>query len=218
METEPSAALHRVVRSAVELVPGAEGAAATVLRRGGAVTQACTGAWAEKLDAWQYAEGEGPCLDAVRHWTVRSDALADEQRWPRFVPRALALGVGSALSVPMPVRAAWEGSLNLYARSAGAFGPAAEQVAEALSAHAAVAVAAMRTERNLRVALRTRELVATAQGMLMERYGIGADEAFAMLAQVSQRSNRKLREVAAELNDTGVLPTREAREDHARRL
>jgi hypothetical protein len=40
----------------------------------------------------------------------------------------------------------------------------------------------------------------------MERYRLTADAAFALLAEISQDTNTKLRDVAAELCWTGTLP------------
>jgi hypothetical protein len=59
---------------------------------------------------------------------------------------------------------------------------------------------------NLREALRTRELIGQAQGILMERERISADEAFDVLRRASQHVNVKLREIAQTLVDTGVSP------------
>jgi AmiR/NasT family two-component response regulator len=42
---------------------------------------------------------------------------------------------------------------------------------------------------------------------LMERHKIKEDEAFTMLTRASQRTNTKLRDVAAELVRTGALPS-----------
>jgi AmiR/NasT family two-component response regulator len=44
--------------------------------------------------------------------------------------------------------------------------------------------------------------------MLMERHKITEDEAFTMLTHASQRTNTKLRDVAAELVRTGRLSSR----------
>ncbi|QYG92283.1 ANTAR domain-containing protein [Iamia sp. SCSIO 61187] len=50
---------------------------------------------------------------------------------------------------------------------------------------------------NLRTALAGRDLIGQAKGILMERHGITADEAFERLVQISQTTNTKLGEVAA---------------------
>jgi hypothetical protein len=51
----------------------------------------------------------------------------------------------------------------------------------------------------LREALESRDVIGQAKGILMERHGIGADEAFARLVQMSQSGNVKLREIAENL-------------------
>ena len=51
----------------------------------------------------------------------------------------------------------------------------------------------------LRTALAHRDTIGMAKGLLMKRYDVDADVAFAILARTSQRSNTKLVNVAAEL-------------------
>jgi AmiR/NasT family two-component response regulator len=58
---------------------------------------------------------------------------------------------------------------------------------------------------HLDAALTTRDLIGQAKGVLMERYKITAEQAFALLARASQDTNRKLHEVAEYLTQTGVL-------------
>ena len=58
----------------------------------------------------------------------------------------------------------------------------------------------------LEEALETRTVIGQTLGMLMERYGIGKDEAFAFLARSSQHENRKLHDIAAQLVETRELP------------
>ena len=52
-------------------------------------------------------------------------------------------------------------------------------------------------------ALKTREVIGQAQGILMERERITADQAFDVLRRASQRMNVKLRDVASHLVETG---------------
>ena len=70
--------------------------------------------------------------------------------------------------------------------------------------HASVALAAAEVHAddltrnlNLQEALETRDLIGQAKGILMERQHIDADRAFEILRRASQRSNVKLRDVAA---------------------
>ena len=74
-----------------------------------------------------------------------------------------------------------------------------------LAAPAGLAVSAARKIENLTVALESRDLIGQAKGILMERYKINGQEAFDLLVVASQRSNRKLREIADELASTGEL-------------
>jgi AmiR/NasT family two-component response regulator len=57
---------------------------------------------------------------------------------------------------------------------------------------------AQRTE-NLLAALETRDQIGQAVGLLMERYSITSERAFGTLVRFSRQTNRKLRDVAAEL-------------------
>jgi AmiR/NasT family two-component response regulator len=57
----------------------------------------------------------------------------------------------------------------------------------------------LRRESHLLEALQTRELIGQGIGIVMERYGLRADRAFDYLSRVSQSSNTKLRDVAADL-------------------
>jgi AmiR/NasT family two-component response regulator len=45
-----------------------------------------------------------------------------------------------------------------------------------------------------------------AEGILMERYELTADQAFQVLARVSQRTNRELVDIADEPTQTGAVP------------
>jgi AmiR/NasT family two-component response regulator len=58
----------------------------------------------------------------------------------------------------------------------------------------------------LQAALSTREVIGQAQGILMERERISATQAFDVLRRASQHLNRKLRDVAQDLVDTGDEP------------
>ena len=60
----------------------------------------------------------------------------------------------------------------------------------------------------LRRALETRTTIGVAVGIVMERYGLGQDRAFEALSRWSQESNRKLRDLAADLVAGRPLPHR----------
>lgn len=103
--------------------------------------------------------------------------------------------------------------LVLHPSPGSAFGAGARDRAELLGALGGLALAALderrRAERqtaDLMAALATRELIGQAQGILMERRRLTADEAFTVLRHCSQQLNRKLHDVARHLIETGELP------------
>ena len=71
---------------------------------------------------------------------------------------------------------------------------------------ASVALAAARTESGLRQAMDGRHLIGIAQGILMERFDLSTDKAFAVLRRYSQDRNMKLRNVAAYVVESRGLP------------
>ncbi len=206
-ETGSEATLAHVVRGAVALIPGVDEASVSVVAQRRTVDSlAPTGELAARVDALQGEVGQGPCLDAVwEQQTVRVPDLAHERRWPLFARRAAEAGAGSMLSFQLFVRADNLGALNLYSRRPQAFDDESEHVGLLFAAHAAVAFAGARKEEQLVRALGNRDVIGQAKGILMERYKITGDRAFALLVRVSQDTNRKLREVADELVQRGDL-------------
>jgi hypothetical protein len=60
---------------------------------------------------------------------------------------------------------------------------------------------------DLIAALGTREIIGQAEGILIERERITADQAFDVLRRASQHLNIKLREVASYVVETGEVPS-----------
>ena len=58
----------------------------------------------------------------------------------------------------------------------------------------------------LEEALLSRDVIGQAKGILMERLHLTPDQAFEELRAVSQSYNRKVRDIAAELAETGAWP------------
>jgi transcriptional regulator with GAF, ATPase, and Fis domain len=170
----------------------------------GSDERACRG------DALQYELGEGPCLAAVddqQETTVYSGDVAVDARWPTWgttVEREL--GVRSVLSVQLYANSRDYGTLNLYSLRRHAFGHEARVEAEALAAHAAPALAAQREIDGLQAAVTSRHLIGQAQGILMERFNLDADHAFAFLARLSSSVEQPVREVAKEIVATRSIP------------
>jgi len=129
-----------------------------------------------------------------------------------FGPSAAERGIRSALALPLTTNGAI-GAINLYARYPAAFGVVDRAKGVILASLASVAINAAhsledeeRRIENLHSALSSREVIGQAQGILMERERIAADQAFDVLRRASQYLNIKLREVAQTLVDTGERP------------
>jgi transcriptional regulator with GAF, ATPase, and Fis domain len=193
--------LQRIVDLAVETVEGCDHAGISFLKGRTGSTPASSDDVPPLVDAIQYETGEGPCLDAIRnHEVYRTGDLGKEARWPQFSERAQReTGVTSMLSFRLFVAGDTLGALNLYSKGHDAFDDRAQAVGSVFAAHAAIALATAIHDEQMEEALRSRDVIGQAKGMLMAREGIDADTAFDMLRRASQRLNLKLRDVAARI-------------------
>lgn len=192
--------LALIVASAVQTVPGAEHAGVSLLRSDGSIISytPSTETVAE-VDQLQSTFREGPCVTALwdEHTVVVDDLPAEADRWPRFAPAAAAHGIESMLSFQLFARADTLGALNLYATEPKGFTPDAQTLGSLFATHAAMALGEAQHAAQLHQALATRDTIGQAKGMLMERFGLDAESAFAMLVRSSQETNLKLVDVAA---------------------
>lgn len=197
-----------VVTYALKAVDAQHAGVLLVHRRGPVETAASTDAFVEELDRIQIECGEGPGVAAMAdRSTVRvSDTLRDD-RWREWARRIAHRGVRSVLTAYMSTGDTVVGTLNLYHSEPNAFDVDDESVASILARHAAVALASARQIENLWVAIDARKLIGQAQGMLMERYDLTADQAFSVLVRHSQQQNLKLRAVAELVVSKRPLPS-----------
>jgi GAF domain-containing protein len=207
--TSMEAMLRRIAELAKQVIPGVAEASVTLIAHDKATTAAYTGRLALDLDEMQYGRGYGPCLEAAVGEEIREITDArQETRWPDYTRIAVERGSLSSLTAPVPVREALHGGLNLYAVEAGAFDDEARKLATTFASYAAVAVHNMHLYEstreladNLDIAMRTRAVIEQAKGILMSQRRCDAKEAFNILAAASQRSNRKLRDIAQAIVD-----------------
>jgi GAF domain-containing protein len=215
-DRELSDVLNEIVGIARRAMPSVEAASITLIRGEKPFTAAYDGQMALDADELQYERGYGPCVDAGRAGQMLLiDDMRSDQRWPDYAQQVAAQGVLSSLSVPLPFQGATIGALNTYAGRPNLFDDHDVELAEEVAAWVAVAVgnadASARTSKDLtqlRTVMTSRALIEQAKGILMERHTIKEDEAFTILTHASQRTNTKLRDVAAELVRTGTLPSR----------
>jgi GAF domain-containing protein len=202
--------LDLIVSLAAETIPRADGVGVTVVSNGRYHTASHSDEEVMNVDRIQYDAADGPCVEAFhRGEVVYAPFLADDHRWPNFTPRAAERGLGSILSMPLGVGGDTLGALNLYSRGRDSFAGSPQETAATFARYVAVvlanAISYDTTEvlnEQLREALKSRETIGQAKGILMAQESVGADEAFDMLVRLSQRSNVKLRDVAQQLVDS----------------
>ncbi|MEV4150096.1 GAF and ANTAR domain-containing protein [Amycolatopsis sp. NPDC049691] len=222
--------LARMADRVVTLLPGADAASVTLFDGGEPTTVAATEAGALSLDKVQYSLDDGPCIEAARTETVvRTDIDQARRRWPALADAAADAGVETMLSCPLFVRSdnaanleaanhhRLSGALNVWSRRPGSFEPGhAALIALFTTAMSGVILTAARWRRaqiqaeQLVTALDTRDAIATAKGIVMARRGLTADEAFGWLTDLSQRTNRKIRDLAGVIvADPGLVEPKE---------
>jgi len=210
--TTVSEVLDRVVVAARAVVPGADLVSVTVRAPDGRFhTPVETAELATQLDELQYDLDQGPCVEATRTpgpGLVGSSDLVNGIEFPAWGPAAAAVGVNSVFAVGMFPDGGTPrlGALNFYCFAAGGLDDVDRDMAMVLAAHASTALAATEAHSahavkaaQLNEALRSRDVIGQAKGILMERRGITEDEAFDVLRVASQSLNIKLALVAETL-------------------
>lgn len=213
-------ALQRVAASGCAVLSNCEAASVTIVERGKAFTVGATNETAQALDDVQYAGDSGPCLSAAREGQlVRIDDTGADTLWPEFSTQAVGLGIHSSLSAPLTLNGEnTTGGFNAYGSTVAGFTDDDVALCESFAVHASIVVgnarvywAAIELSRSLAAAMESRAVIEQAKGILMSTHRVDADDAFALLRQRSQRANRKLRTVAAEV----VAEATEAEDENA---
>jgi GAF domain-containing protein len=203
-ELQPT--LDAIISHAVTTIEPAGHAGLILLLNGHLIPQATLGEPPHVLDSLQQDTGTGPCIDAAREQAVITiDNTITDQRWPQFGEQAAELGVSSMLCVPLWIDELRLGTLSLYGQKPDAFGPHHRQLTDLYAAHAAIALADAQRTAQLQQALRNRDIIGQAKGILVERMKITPHAAFTRLSLASQEANLKLTAIAQHLVDTGEL-------------
>ena len=158
-----------------------------------------------RLELFELQHLEGPCIECFRSGIVvaSEDLGADLDRWPRFAREAIDHGMRSAVAVPMRLREATLGSLNLLRDKPGPLGKDDLAAAQALADVATIALIQQRAAEDARIlneqlqtALTSRVTIEQAKGVLAERAGLTMDAAFDRLRRYARAHRRRLVEVA----------------------
>ena len=206
----PAEAARHAVEHAVDAFGCTAAALLVVPARGRLECAAATDDRLAELPALLAAAGGGPDVDLVGEAAADglvhvADTRTDE-RWPAWAAALAAAGLHSALVARLATGAGTHGTLAVYDERPGAFGEDDRCAARALAGHVSVALAALSDRAHLWRAVDARWLIGQAQGILMERFSMDADQAFAVLRRYSQDRNVKLRVLAEQLVRERRLP------------
>lgn len=202
--------VRRVSDLAVQAVPGCQGAAIVLADPGGARMLGATADNVWAVATYQYTEDQGPGVEAIRYGEPRRiDDIGVETRWPGFCAVAAAHGIRSTLALPLRMAGSTSGALTLHADQPGVFDGVSHDLAVMFAFRSGLALsnsdvyyASQRLVENLHAALASRAVIEQAKGIVMARERCTAERAFDILVGVSQRTDEKVRDVAARVVDS----------------
>jgi ANTAR domain/GAF domain len=213
-DNDSGVSLELLVEQAVRLLPAADWASVTTLRRGHFQTVASSAPTAIGVDLLQYENGSGPCVDAVLEDGIfLTGDVAAEPRWRPFGEQANErFGVNSMLALRLHLLDETDtiAGLNVFSTKVDAFTEADVDRARLLATHCALLVTATQAQQrseSLVAALHSNRQIGIAVGVLMAHRGLTREQAFDVLRYVTQNSDRNLEDVAAEVAETGQPPT-----------
>jgi hypothetical protein len=117
--------LRRIVQLAADRISTVAYASVTVQRDGANVTVAMSSEVALAVDAAQYDDDDGPCLESLRRELVVAVSQIDRTiSWPGFRHAAAGLGLHTSVSLPIFAGSGKTiAALNLYGRDTVAMAP-----------------------------------------------------------------------------------------------
>jgi ANTAR domain/GAF domain len=150
----------------------------------------------------------GPCLESA--WeenTIHVPDLENDTRWSDYRRDALAeTPIRSIMAFQLYIADESMGALNVYAERPHAFDEESRTIGLIFGAHTSVTWSTARRDEQFRKALASRDVIGQAKGMIMERYGVDAVQAFDMLRKLSQDSNTPVTPIAEDLATTADSP------------
>jgi transcriptional regulator with GAF, ATPase, and Fis domain len=205
-EDDSDGPLRQLTDLALELIPGSIAAGVVAADEASWSSAASTPGVAE-LHRDQLRSGEGPVAEALRYGEARRvDDVRDEVRWPTIGPAMAREGFRSCLVLPLRTDRRPGGALAIYGMDAAAFTGSGHDIALLFAAQGGVAMRNAAVYRgcralvdNLHAALASRAVIEQAKGILVAEYGWPPDVAFKRLSVQSQNTNRKVRDIAADL-------------------
>jgi len=198
--------LHMLVTRAADLVDGSTVGLLLTDRNDELRFMAASDESIRLLELFQVQNQEGPCMDAYRTGepVINADLRRGTSRWPRFAPRAAAVGFRSVHAFPLRLRREVIGALNVFSADPGmTFDDADIQIMQALTDIAAISLLQERSihrgeilAEQLQGALNSRVTIEQAKGTIAQAHGITPNEAFILLRAHARNGNHRLVEVA----------------------
>jgi GAF domain-containing protein len=201
-DTDSDTVIAELAEHAAVEVPGAQYAGITLTRDAKDIeTPAATHLYPVLLDKIQQRHRQGPCLTAA--WDEKTIHVADletDDRFPLYRQDVLAeTPIRAIMAFQLFIAGQTMGALNVYADEPNAFGPETKTIGLIFAAHSSVAWNSARRDEQFKRALASRDVIGQAKGMIMERYGVDAVQAFDLLRKLSQDSNVPLFRIATDL-------------------
>jgi GAF domain-containing protein len=204
--------LHLLADRSVQLLGASAAGVMLADPRGALRLVAASSEAARLLEVFQLQSDEGPCLEAIRTGqpVIEPDLSHAQQRWPRFAPAALRVGVAAVHALPMRLREQVIGGLNLFRDQPGPFDPADVRIGQALADTATIGLVHERNLRRTEIvgeqlqgALSSRITIEQAKGKLAERLGIDMETAFSTLRHYARDHNLRLSDLSQAFIDNG---------------
>lgn len=175
------------------------------------------------LELFELQNDEGPCTDC--HHTgeaVHEGDLRTTERWPSFSSRALEEGFVAVDAIPLRLRDARLGALNLFGSTPGGLSETDLRVAQGLADVASIGLLQERAVREsqmlaeqLQHALNSRVTIEQAKGILAVQGELSVGDAFEKLRSHARSTSTRASEVANRIID-GELTIADMRRTAAR--
>jgi GAF domain-containing protein len=207
-------AVSSLAIAAKEAIPHALGAGVSLIRDNQPTSVGATDQSVLHADNLQYDLSSGPCLSAWSEGEPMSvEDTETNQRWRSWSAAAARTGVRSCISVPLNNGPHGLGAMKIYAATPDAFTVQDHNVLAHLAQSAAVLLGHIqasdtpqRISETFKETLRVRDLVATARGIIMERYDLPEHEALIYLLNEAGNQGLSLHELAQSILQRDTRP------------
>jgi transcriptional regulator with GAF, ATPase, and Fis domain len=167
------------------------------------------------VELFELQANEGPCLDAFRTGepVAHRGLRAGSEPWPQFSKVAVAAGFRSVSALPLRLRDATIGALNLFSIEEPSMSESDVLVARAFADLATISLLqhgatseAQRVNEQLSGALASRVVIEQAKGVIAERASIEIEDAFTRLRSYARSHSLLLADVARAAVDGALAP------------